>query len=135
MFYYRDKIYIFGGWNQSNSYNNMIIYNPEKDAWETTGIVQESIYRWNHCGIEVDAVPSWKYFLFGGSVSGYVDETKTRVRVKCANDVWVSDLDAQIINEVVLDSTNSMKPNPREDSTIIYHKSQKSLIVYGGWNN
>ena len=24
---------------------------------------------------------------------------------------------------------------PREDSTIIYHKSQKSLIVYGGWNN
>lgn len=135
MFFYRDKIWVYGGWNQSNTYNNMILYDPEKDSWETTAIVQESIYRWNHCGIEVDAVPSWKYFLFGGSVSGYVDETKTRTRVKCANDVWVSDLDAQVINEVVLDVTNNTKPNPREDCTVIYHKTQKSLIIFGGWNN
>src|SRR4051812_19394987 len=113
MFNYKNKIYIYGGWNQNTTYNNMIIYDPSADAWENTNIALESIYRWNHCGIEVDAVPSWKYFIFGGSVSPYVDETKSRIRVKCANDVWVSDLDGQLITQVKLDNQDN-KPMPRE---------------------
>ena len=114
----------------------MICYAPGKDLWETHGNnASDMLFRWNHCGIEVDAVPSWKYFIFGGSISQSVDETKSRTRVKCSNDVWVSDLDAQLISEVVLDSQNQVIPNPREDSTIIYHKGQKTLIIFGGWNS
>lgn len=133
MFAYQDCLYIYGGWNQTTSFNNGIKYHLEKGEWNNTNMSHETLFVWNHSAFEVEAVPSWKYFIFGGS-SCQFDETKPRERAKCINNVYVCDLDSQIIEEVKLEDSHLL-PLPREDATMTYHKQSKSLIVFGGWNN
>ena len=133
MFYYNGSIFIYGGWNYITSFNSAIKYDLLKEEWTNTNMIDESFYVWNHCGLDVEAVPSWKYFIFGGS-SGAFDETKSRERAKCTNSVYVADLDSQLISPVVLDNS-LIKPPPVEDSSMIYHKTTKSLVIFGGWNN
>jgi dynein heavy chain len=79
MFEYQNQLLVYGGWNQMTSYNNMLAYKFDKKEWVGGDISVEDVYRWNHCGLEVEAVPSWKYFVFAGS-SGQFDETKPRQR-------------------------------------------------------
>lgn len=116
------------------SYNNMLAYKFDKKEWVGADISVEDVYRWNHCGIEVEAVPSWKYFVYAGS-SGQFDETKPRERGVARNDVYVFDLDSKKVDEVKLDDSNTIKPLPREDASMVYHKNTNSLIIFGGWNN
>jgi dynein heavy chain len=133
MFHYKGGIFIYGGWNYITSFNSTIRYDIAKDEWQNTNLIDESFFVWNHCGLEVEAVPSWKYFIFGGS-TGVFDETKMRERQKCHSGIYVGDLDTQKIQSVVLDS-NLIKPPAVEDSSMIYHKVTKSLVIFGGWNN
>lgn len=58
---------IFGGWSFSSQYSNTIIYDIEKDEWIDPELTHE-IPKWNAGGIMTPSIPSWKYFIFGGSV-------------------------------------------------------------------
>merc|ERR1711957_779300 len=133
MFFYKGGIFIYGGWNYITSFNSSMRYDIEKEEWSNTNLIDESFFVWNHCAIEVEAVPSWKYFIYGGS-TGAFDETKSRERQKCHSNIYVGDLDNQKISAVVLDNS-TVKPPSAEDSSMIYHKFTKSLIIFGGWNN
>lgn len=135
MFFHNKCLYLYGGWNTSTCYNNAIKYDFQKNEWSTTNINNDNFYVWNHCGLDVDAVPSWKYFVFGGCTpSSTFDELKPRERAKCVNKVYYCDLDHQILEEVKLEDSNTI-PEPREDSTMVYYRPTKNLIVFGGWNN
>ena len=133
MFCYEKSLYIYGGWNTVVSFNNAIKYDIEKNEWSSTNIIEERHPVWNHCGLEVEAVPSWKYFIFGGS-SGIFDDINPRERAKCTNKVFVCDMHTEILEEVKLEDT-TLVPTSREDSTMIYYKGNKSLVIFGGWNN
>jgi dynein heavy chain len=133
MFHYKGGIYIYGGWNYITSFNIAMKYDIVKEEWQSTNLIDESFFVWNHCALEVEAVPSWKYFVFGGSC-GVFDETKSRERAKCHSNIYVGDLDTQALTPVVLDNSN-IKPPAVEDSSMIYHKFTKSLVIFGGWNN
>lgn len=132
MFVYQDEIYIYGGFNQNTAFNNMIKYNFKSGEWLNFGNVTDDICRWNHSGVDVESLPNWKYFVFGGS-TGYVDDTKPRERGTVMNDVIYMDLGNECTYPVKLDAPGL--PAAREDATVIYNKGMKSLIVFGGWSN
>ena len=92
-------------------------------------------YRWNHCGVDVESLPAYKYFVFGGS-TGIADESKPRERGTQLNDLIYMDLapDKEEVAPVKLDKTEIL-PDPREDSTIIYNKTLKSIVIFGGFSN
>ncbi len=58
---------IFGGWSQVNQYNNIWIFDIEKKVWIESDISHE-IPKWNMTGLMIPCIPSYKYFIFGGSV-------------------------------------------------------------------
>lgn len=64
------KIYIYGGWNAEMQYNNVWVYNLESKEWTDPDIYNE-IPRWNHCSALVEAIPTWKFFIFGGECAEY----------------------------------------------------------------
>jgi dynein heavy chain len=106
----------------------------EKNHWKTTGMSNEDLYIWNHSAVEVEAVPAWKYFVFGGSSTVSFDEVKPRERAKCIGDVFVCDIDNKSkILEVKIE--DNFKPEPREDSSMLYYRPTKSLLIFGGRNN
>lgn len=60
-----NKIYIYGGWNQEMQYSNIVFFNLETKEWTDPDIFNE-VPRWNHSGVLVEAIPTWKFFVFGG---------------------------------------------------------------------
>ncbi|MCQ2816062.1 MAG: AAA family ATPase, partial [archaeon] len=134
MFVHNNYLYVYGGWNTCYGHSTAIKYSFKKNEWISTDMVIESLPVWNHCGLEVESGPSWKYFSFGGS-SKIFDETKLRERADCCNKITVCDLDdGEKMSEVVLEDTNLL-PEPREDASMVYAQSTKNLLIFGGWNN
>jgi len=64
------KIYIYGGWNSLQQYNNIVVFDIAKKEWTDPDIYNE-IPRWNHSSCLVEAIPSWKFFIFGGECLEY----------------------------------------------------------------
>lgn len=134
MFIYQDEVYIYGGFNQNTCFNTMIKFSLSKLEWTNFGVSgNEDKYRWNHCGVDVESLPAWKYFVFGGS-TGFADDTKPRERGNVLNDVLFMDLGTEVVESVKLDNLKEV-PFAREDASMFYNKSMKSLVVYGGWSN
>jgi len=59
------KLYIYGGWNLETQYNDITTYDLDTKEWYDPNIYNETP-RWNFCACMVEAIPSWKYFVFGG---------------------------------------------------------------------
>lgn len=91
--------------------------------------------RWNHCSLLIEAIPTWKFFIFGGECAEF-NEGAARtfgeyVNSSCYIDLgmmqWVtygSDEDAQ-----------EVMPKPREYSAMTYDQKEQRLLIFGGWNN
>lgn len=60
-----DKIYIYGGWNNEMQYNNIWFYDLTTNEW-TDPDIYNGTPRWNHSSVLVPAIPTWKFFIFGG---------------------------------------------------------------------
>ena len=88
---------------------------------------------WNHCGLEVESGPGWKYFVFGGTSKEF-DETKLRERAESTNKMVYCDMEDEDLQEVKLNDS-TLLPEPREDATMIYYQHSKNLLLFGGWNN
>lgn len=65
-----NKIYVYGGWNSEMQFNNMLQFDLETEEWSDPDIFN-GIHRWNHCSILVEAIPTWKFFIFGGECAEY----------------------------------------------------------------
>ncbi len=130
---------IFGGWSFSSQYSNTIIYDIEKDEWVDPELTHE-IPKWNVGGIMTPSIPSWKYFIFGGSV-GQFEDGGNRANSKYVDDSWVLDIDGlywsvvSLENEDSKDKSNSVRPKPRESTAMFYDSNESRVIIFGGWAN
>ena len=61
---------IYGGWSQTSQISDVFIYDIKNNTWVDPELSHETP-RWNHVAIMVSAIPSWKYFIFGGQTGNF----------------------------------------------------------------
>lgn len=128
------KLYIYGGWNSEMQYNNVLFFDLEKCEWGDPDIYNE-VPRWNHSSVLVEAIPNWKFFVFGGECAEYT-EGAARSFGAYVNTSCLLDLGIMRWNTFASDpETYSNIPSPREYSALAYDDKDRRLIVLGGWNN
>jgi dynein heavy chain len=102
----------------------------ETKEW-TDPDVNMSTPRWNHSSMLVEAIPSWKFFIFGGEATHFAEGT-ARSFGEVVNSAAVLDL-STFKWEFVKPESTAVMPSPREYSAMVYDKNQ--LVIFGGWNN
>ena len=55
-------------------YHNIMILDLETLEWSDPDVYNE-IPRWNHSSVLVEAIPTWKFFIFGGECAEYQEGT------------------------------------------------------------
>ena len=137
MFGVENKLYIYGGWNSENQFTNTITFNLDTKEFYDPDIYNE-MPRWNHSGIMVEAIPSWKYFIFGGEV-GEFPEGGPRNFGNFTNSACYLDIETMRWSTIALeDSSHDHKPivpQAREYSAMAYDHKESRLLVFGGWSN
>ena len=126
-----DQLLIYGGWSNHSQYADMFIYDIPKNQWIDAEISYD-VPRWNHSAVMVQAIPSWKFFVFGGSTGQFV-EGHARNLGKFTDDLHFYDLDSKKWSVVQLADT--FKPKQRESASMFYEAQDSKLILFGGWNN
>lgn len=139
-----NKIFIYWGWSAITQYPNSFIYDADKNEWMEVDIPFDTP-RWNMTAIMVPALPTWKFFIFGGS-QGYFDEGADRNFGSFSDETLFLDIIPELKDTrfmpVALESTKSssgvseiVKPKPRENTAIVYDGIEQRLIIFGGWAN
>jgi hypothetical protein len=80
----------------------------------------------------VEAIPSWKYFIFGGESTDY-GEAQPRAFGQVVNSSCYLDLESMKWTTIELE--DDVMPPPREYTAITYDHRDSRLLVFGGWNN
>jgi dynein heavy chain len=70
-----------------------MIYDIEKKQWIDPEISHETP-KWNMTAIIVPCIPSWKYFIFGGSVGNF-EEGGNRTGSRIVDDSFYLDVDTR----------------------------------------
>ena len=125
------QLLIYGGWSNHNQFSNMFIYDIKGNKWIDAEISHE-IPRWNFNSVMVKAIPSWKFFVFGGSVGSFV-EGHARNLGRFSDDLFFFDVDHKKWQPVPL--VDGTKPKSRESGALFYDSSDSKLVLFGGWNN
>jgi dynein heavy chain, axonemal len=86
----QDKLFIYGGWSYTSQFSNLWIYDIQTNEWFDPEISHDQP-KWNHVGIMAPSIPSWKYFIFGGSVGSF-EEGGNRTLSKVIDDTFYFDL-------------------------------------------
>lgn len=137
MFSVGHKLYVYGGWNSESQFTNTITFDLLTKEWYDPDIYNETP-RWNHCGIMVEAIPSWKYFIFGGE-TGDFPEGGPRNFGSFTNSACFLDIETMRWSTIFLDDTSQdgkpLQPSAREYSAMAYDQKSSSLLVFGGWSN
>ena len=137
MFAMGRNLYIYGGWNSESQYNNIIQFNLDKLEWSDPDIYND-LPRWNHSAIMVEAIPSYKYFVFGGE-SGEFPEGGPRHFGHCVNSACYLDIETMHWTTIKTEDGDAqvkpLLPPAREYTAMAYDKKQSRLLVFGGWNN
>jgi dynein heavy chain len=129
-----EKIYVYGGWNSEMQFTNIYIFDLEKHEWNDSD-VSNGVPRWNHSAILVEAIPTRKFFIFGGECLEYNEGTARSfgeyVNTSCYLDLgsiqWTTYAsDPEVFNNI---------PSPREYAAISYDERDRKILIYGGWNN
>jgi len=109
----------------------------DKCEWSDPDIYNE-IPRWNHSAIMVEAIPSWKYFIFGGETGDFPDGGPRRFG-HCVNTACYLDIETMHWTTIQLEdgdaNTKPLMPTSREYAAMAYDQEQSRLLVFGGWNN
>jgi len=86
----------------------------------------------------VEAIPSWKYFVFGGE-QGDFPEGGPRKFGAFVNSSSVLDIDTLTFMKIKTEDEESddgpYLPPEREYSSMIYDSKNYRLVVFGGWAN
>ena len=139
MFWVGTKVYIFGGWNNEYQFESIWHYDVESKEWYEPEIGGTDILpRWNHSSVLVEAIPSWKYFIFGGESETFM-EGGPRAFGKYQNSARYLDIETMSWTTIVTEDTDSpggpQLPMPREYSAMAYDSKDSRLIIFGGWSN
>jgi len=137
MFSVNGMLYVYGGWNSESQFTNTIRFNLETKEWYDPDIYND-LPRWNHCGIMVEAIPSWKYFIFGGE-TGEFPEGGPRNFGQFTNSACFLDIDTLRWSTIFLEDNSDdgkpLVPSPREYAAMTYDQKESRLILFGGWSN
>lgn len=139
MFWVETKLYIYGGWNNEYQYENIYHFDVESGEWYEPEIGGTDIVpRWNHSAIMVEAIPSWKYFIFGGETGDFM-EGGPRAFGDYQNISRFLDIETMawqsITTEDVDEKGGPILPKSREYSSMTYDSKDSRLILFGGWSN
>jgi len=126
-------LFIFGGWNNDGQFNDFFMLDVENKDW-TDMDLNWSVPRWNHCMQLVEAIPSWRVFIFGGSADslgtgrslGIVDD-KLGCLLLADKFEWST--------PPLENKASDTRVPPREHTAICYDKEESRLILFGGWAN
>lgn len=128
------KIYVYGGWNSEMQFNNVMQFDLETKEWYDPDCMHE-VHRWNMSSYLVEAIPTWKFFIFGGEQAEYTEGT-ARAFGQYVNTSAILDLGTMRWTTFASDpDTFANIPPPREYAAMTYDHSESRLIVFGGWNN
>jgi len=136
MFGINQYLYIYGGWNNENQFNNIWRFDLEKCEWYEPDILNE-IPRWNHTALMVHAIPSWKYFIFGGEVGDFPEGGPRHFGVP-TNTACFLDINSMNWSTIQTEDAGAEEPvlpPTREYSAMAYDHRDRRLLVFGGWNN
>ena len=129
-----EKIYIYGGWNSEMQFTNIFIFDLEKLEWNDSD-VSNGVPRWNHGSILVEAIPTRKFFIFGGECLEYQEGTARAfgeyVNTSCYLDLGSITWTTYASDPEVFDNI----PSPREYAAMSYDERERKILIYGGWNN
>jgi len=91
--------------------------------------------RWNHSSIMVEAIPHWRFFIFGGCEISY-QEGEKRNPGKFSNNVQLYNVESPNLHPLDLDQTEKdPKPEKRELCSLLYDIKRRRMIVFGGYSN
>jgi dynein heavy chain len=128
------KVYIYGGWNNEMQFNKVEVFDLEKKEWSDPD-VDNGIHRWNHSSVLVEAIPTWKFFIFGGECAEYNEGAPRSfgqyVNSSCYLDLGTIQWTTYASDQEVFENM----PAPREYAAMAYDKRESKLLIYGGWNN
>lgn len=103
-----------------------MIYDIVKNEWFDPEISHEQP-KWNLAAIMAPSIPSWKYFVFGGSV-GQFEEGGNRTISRSVNDSFYLDVDNTEWKNVNLVAEENSKtvvaPKQREQPAIFYDSGE-----------
>lgn len=137
----RTALLIFGGSSNETQFNNCHMFESETNEWRDIELTYD-MCRWNMSSIFVEAIPSNKFFIFGGSV-GEFDEGAQRNLGKLTSDIIVLDINSMTFETdsvKIREELNSIPeeekdiPKAREHAALIFDKVDSRIIVFGGWN-
>ena len=84
----------------------------------------------------VEAIPSWRYFIFGGEIGDFPDEGPRRIG-NTVNSSCVLDINTMSWMTIRMEDDDKDEgpflPPSREYSSMIYDLKNYRLIVLGGW--
>jgi dynein heavy chain len=121
-------------------YNNILFYDMDTKEWSDPDIYNE-IPRWNHSCVLVEAIPTWKFFIFGGEEAEY-NEGTPRAFGQYVNKSSFLDLGTMKWTQYASDPASFDNiPQSREYCAMTYtglmqtESKDRRLIIFGGWNN
>ena len=86
----------------------------------------------------VEAIPSWKYFIFGGE-TGEFPEGGPRNFGQFTNSAAFLDIDTLRWSNIFLEDNSDdgkpLMPTPREYAAMAYDSKDSKLLLFGGWSN
>jgi dynein heavy chain len=93
------------------------------------------VHRWNQSSFLVPAIPTWKFFIFGGEQAEYQEGT-ARAFGQYVNTSAILDLGTMRWTTFASDeATYSNIPSAREYCAMSYDGRERRLVIFGGWNN
>jgi dynein heavy chain len=101
------------------------------NEWSDPDIYND-VSRWNHCAIMVEAIPTWKYFIFGGESTNF-NEGQARTFGTYVNSSCYLDIGTMVWSEIKPESSEA--PTPREYAAMSYDYTNSRMLIFGGWNN
>lgn len=101
----------------------------------TEADITNGVPRWNHSSLLLEAIPTWKFFIFGGECAEY-NEGAARSFGEYVNSSCVIDLGLMQWTTFASDpDTMEKMPAAREYTAMTYDQREQRIIIYGGWNN
>ena len=126
-----NKLYSYGGWNSESQFTNLVVFDLETCEWTDPDIFN-GVARWNHAAVMVEAIPSWKYFIFGGESTDF-GEAQPRTFGTCVSTACFMDMASVRWMDIMPEDEE--RPKPREYSAMTYDANNRRLVVFGGWYN
>jgi len=127
----QDNVYIIGGWNSIDQFDNMYVLDTVTNVWTKPAVTGSfGPPRWNFSAVSVFAVPYWKVFVFGGNSGNLNDGGNPQGQY--LNDMCVLETGSKSWTRPQVLGT---VPCERGETPIVYDPRLSRLVMFGGWAN